>query len=212
MDFSWMIVVLAAQAIVIFEGKLSLDEGTFWPHQAGGTPVNLPFVWHGGVVVGDLILLPHAFGLWWPHMEVPVWLWAVMLPLALWITWACHRAWWFQCAKQPGFMYPNRLESEGDPDRWYRDLPDSAWVHGAYMVAALMLIGGYLWSPMSSDIVWRTCGIFVIFVPVAIIEPGIVQARPPTRKDIAVSVGVALGLWAVVALVTWIKLTHQLGL
>jgi hypothetical protein len=212
-DFSWVVVFLSLSVTtVVVEGVLSWNEGTFWPHQVGGKAVKLPFILHGGVVLGDLILLPYAFSFWASELRIPLWLWGALFFLALWITWLCHRAWWFQCERQPGFMYPDRQESWGDPTKWFLDLPGSAWVHFVYMTGALVFIGAYIWSPMDPGIVWQTFWIFVVFVPTAIIEPGIVQGWPPTRKDILISVGVAIVLWGVIVLVTWIKLSHWLGL
>lgn len=211
MEFSW-IAAWAMALIVILEGIFSWTEKTFWPGQRGGKPIKLPFVFHGGVVVGDLILLPYAYGIWNHRVQVPVWLWVAFSFLALMITWQCHRAWWFMCEKQPGFMYPDRHRSKGDQKIWFYDLPDSAWIHFIYMVASLMFIGAYVYSPMSAEIVWKTFWIFIIFVPVAIIEPGIVQGWPPTRKDILLSIGVAVVLWVIVGLVTWLKLIHWLGI
>lgn len=211
MESSW-IVALASVLIVSCEGIASWTEKTFWPGQQGGKPIKLPFVLHGGVVIGDLILLSYAYGIWVPHLEISARLWVILFPIALWITWKCHRAWWFMCEKQPGFMYPDRSMSGGDQRYWYDDLPCSAWIHFVYMTGSLMFIGAYIWSPMSPEVVWRTFWIFVAFVPTAIIEPGIVQGWPLTKKDIMVSVGVALVLWTIVGLVTWLKIIHWLGI
>ena len=71
-------------------------------------------------------------------------------------------------------MYPDRSRSLGDPSVWYLDLPPSALIHSVYMVGAIMMIFGYIVSPMSADVVWATFWIFVVFIPCAIIEPGIV--------------------------------------
>ncbi len=205
MEFSpWL--AGAAVFVVLLEGLASWSEKTFWPRQRGGPPIKLPFVWHGGVVVGDLILLPYLFGLWAPRFQIPMWLWIIFFPVALVITWYCHRAWWFLCEKQPGFMYPNRQKSEGDPRIWFHDLPRSALIHFGYMTATLMLIGGYLCSPMTAEVMWQTFWVLVIFVPVAIIEPGIVQGWPLTKKDVTINVGIAVALWTIIGLVTWAKL------
>jgi hypothetical protein len=206
MEYSWLWVM-----VVVIEGVFSWCEGTFWFNRRYPA-LKLPFLLHGGVVVGDLILLPYVFGMWESYFQIPVWLWGIIFFISLGITWFCHRAWWFMCETQPGFMYPDRSKSHGDANIWYRDMPASAWIHFGYMVVALMFIGAYIVTPMSAEIVWRTCWVFVIFVPAAIIEPGIVQGWPPKKKDIQISVGIALMLWAVVGLVTWAKLAHFLGI
>ena len=109
-------------------------------------------------------------------------------------------------------MYPNQRKSEGKARYWYRDLPPSAWIHFIYMVLAIVYIGGYIIRPMPEEIIWKTFWIFLVFVPIAIIEPGIVQGWKPTKKDILMSVGTAIVLWVVVGLVTWIKLNHFFGI
>jgi hypothetical protein len=202
--------VMAAVLVVFYEGVLSFSDQTFWPGQDKNKLIKLPFVYHGGVW-GDLLILPYLFGIWVPQMSVPWWLWIGFFPVAFVITWYCHKTWWRMCEKQPGFMYPDRSESRGDPERWHWDLPGAAWVHFIYMVGAVMMIGGHIYSPMPAEIVWRTCWLMLVFVPVAVIAPGIVQSWPPTKKDIAISVASAIVLWAVVGLVTWVKLIHWLG-
>ena len=201
---------------VVLEGISSWSERTFYPGQSREKSVNLPFLFHGGVVVGDLVLLPYAFYLWSPQMHivmmhVSLWINLILFVSAIGITWVAHRAWWFMCEKQPGFMYPDRSRSLGDPLVWYRDLPKSAWIHFVYMVGAIMMIFGYIASPMSTDVVWTTFWIFVVFIPLAIIEPGIVQGWPPTVKDMVNAVGVATVLLGIVGAVTWVKLAHLFG-
>lgn len=210
MEFSWPVSLISA-LVVVCEGAVSWSEKTFWPGQKGGKPIKLPFVLHGGVVIGDLFLLSYTYGIWAAYLHVPPWLWIIFFFVSLGITWFCHRAWWFMCEKQPGFMYPDRHRSKGDQKIWYHDLPISAWIHVAYMTVSLMLIGGYLYSPMSEEVVLRTFWIFFLFVPVAVIEPGIVQGWPPTKKDIMISIRVAYLLWVVVVVVTLIKMVHWFG-
>lgn len=210
--FAWELALLSA-GVVVAEGFFSWLEATFWFGQEfGQRNLKLPFLLHGGVVVGDLILLPYAFFIWVLYLNVPIWLWITFLVVSLIITWFRHRGWWRASEDEPGFMYPNRFKSWGNENVWYRDLPTSGWIHFIYMVWALMLIFGYVYTPMNAEIVWRTFWISVIFVPIAVIEPGIVSAWPPTKKSLIFSFGIATVLWAIVGLVTWIKLHHFFGL
>lgn len=206
-----MFILMTFVSMVVLEGALSSKERTFHPGQYRKGFIKLPFVFHGGVVIGDLVLLPYAFYQWLPQMQISPWQLVGFFVAALWITWAAHRAWWFMCEKQPGFMYPDRSRSLGYSSIWYLDLPPSAWIHFVYMVGAIVMIGGYIVSPMSTEVVWTTFWIFVVFIPLAIIEPGIVQGWPLTRKDIFTSFGVAVALLAVVGVVTWVKLAHWFG-
>lgn len=211
MQISWAAINISV-AVVLFEGILSFFEETFWFSQKVGERIKLPFLMHGGVVVGDLIIFSYLFGIWIPQLVVPWWLWIVFFPVSLVITWYCHKGWWFACEFQPGFMYPNRDASRGDPELWHRDLPYSAWVHFVFMTAAIMFIGAYIYSPMPVEVVKRTALLMIIFVPVAIVEPGIVQAWPPTKKDLGNSAIITWALWALIVLVTWAKTLHWLGI
>jgi hypothetical protein len=206
-NFTW-IPAFVSVMVVIWEGTASWKEKTFAPFQKNCRKIKLFFIFHGGVVAGDLFILSYLYCIWAGHFSIPWWLWVEFFPISFAITWKCHRAWWDMCKDQPGFMYPDRNESGGDPALWYRDLPDSAWIHVAYMTGSIMMIGGYIFSAMPSDIVWRTFWAFMLFVPLAIIEPGIVQGWPLKRKDVMISIGSAIALWALVGLVTWLKLIH----
>jgi len=209
-DSFWVAMVLVC--VVIIEGVKSWREGTFYFNQTSGKEIKLPFIMHWGVVIGDLILIPLAVSLGWLFMECSLSALFIFFVVAFLLTLVCHFAWWFMCAKQRGFMYPDRNGSWGVSDYWYKDLPVSAWIHFVYMILAVMYLQAYIFSPMPSDVVWKTCWIFLVFVPLGVIEPGIVQGWPPTKKDIITSVGTAIVLWIIVGGVTWIKLTHVFGL
>ncbi|MDD5396989.1 MAG: hypothetical protein PHW24_02935 [Candidatus Moranbacteria bacterium] len=195
-------------SLVFIGGICSLVEGTFYPGQSTDNKIKLWFVLHGGVVFGDLILIPLAVWMWYESINFSLGRLLITCPLAIAITWFCHRGWWFACKDQPGYMYPNQKYSKGDPKFWYRDLPVSAWIHVVYMIVSTMWIAEYIFNPMPADVVKKTFDIFVAFVPLAIIEPGIVQGWPPTKKDITNSCTIAVGLWVLIGLVTWGKLVH----
>jgi len=207
MEFSPYLPVVSLMLVVI-EGFFSQAEKTFWPNQEGGPKIKLPFILHGGVVVGDFFILSYLYGIWFHNISIPCWAWIILFFIAAPITWLCHKGWWAGCEKQPGFMYPHRIKSGGDIKYWYRDLPDSAWVHVIYMTWSIMMIGAYIFSPMPDEVVWRTFQLILVFVPLAIIEPGIVQDWKPTKKSIVFAVRVAIALWAVDGLVAWAKLAH----
>ncbi|HEX8974654.1 MAG TPA: hypothetical protein VF817_04175 [Patescibacteria group bacterium] len=206
-SFVWQPAFVAIM-VVIVEGICSWSKKTFWPNHKGGPVIKLPFVYHGGVIVGDLIILPYLFGIWWQYFHVKVLDWAILLVVSVIITWIAHRAWWFMCAEQPGFMYPDRSESEGDEDLWYRDLPSSAWVHFVYMTGALMMIGAYIFTPMPEEIIYKTFWALIVFVPVAVIEPGIVQGWPVKKVDVFAQLSVNFFLWGLIGGITHLKINH----
>lgn len=70
--FAWELALLSA-GVVVVEGFFSWLEATFWFGQEfGQRNLKLPFLLHGGVVVGDLILLPYAFFIWVLYLNVPI--------------------------------------------------------------------------------------------------------------------------------------------
>ena len=79
--------------VVIVEGIRLWKEGAFYPGQSREKPVKIPFILHGGVVAGDLFLLPDAFHQWLPQMQVGLWRSVGFFVTALGITWIAHRAW-----------------------------------------------------------------------------------------------------------------------
>ena len=84
-EFSWITVLLNIAAIAL-AGVAAWNEGTFFPNQKGGKHVDLPFIWHAGVVFGSPVLLSHAFGLWLPQLHVTLPAWVVLFFFSLFLV------------------------------------------------------------------------------------------------------------------------------
>ena len=199
-------VALATSVYVVFEGLISLLEGTFSRKQWRMQPIRLTFCWHWGVCIGDLILLPIFNGLVIGHLKLSIITWGMLFLVSAPITWLFHAAWWPLNENAFNFMVPNWSKSRQDRFSWYKDMTCAGWMHFIFMIGALMIILAYVMSPMPAGIVKNVCLIFLIFIPFGVIEPGVVEGWPLSRKKKEQTLGIACALWSVVGVVTWCKL------
>jgi hypothetical protein len=205
MKFSWLMYLITV-ALVCFEGIWAIREKTFSRKQVRKQPIRLTFLWHWGVVVGDLIILPFFNGLVIPYFSFPPWVYALFFLASLAITFYCHYAWWPTSEKALNFMCPDWEESGKDRKLWYKDATVAGYIHFVFMTLQLVVIFGYIFTHMPSEVVWRVCVIFLVFVPFGVIEPGVVEGWPLSKKKKLVTFGIAVALWAVVGVATWLKL------
>lgn len=215
MEFS-LTFYLVTIIVVSVEGFFSILEGTFSRLQNRNPPVRLTFLWHWGVSIGDWIILPIFNGIIFSRLDfsrmvkIPFinfqfsqWL---FFPVAAVITWYCHKAWWPSSEKALNFMCPNWKRSGKDRNFWYRDMTIAGWIHFVFMIVEVAVIAGYIFTPMPKEVVWRTFFIFLAFIPLGVIEPGVVEGWPlSTGKKIATA-GTAIALWSLLTVVTWAKL------
>lgn len=169
MKFSWLILGIT-MAIVIIEGIVSFFEGTFISKQH--KKVNLSFLKHWGVSIGDLLILPIVNGLIFPYLCFSKW-YIPGIILAGIITLVCHIAW---CPNHDdinaqGFI----LNSQDRSNLWYKAMTRAGWIHFGFMVCELTILGGYILTPMPLEVIKIVFVLFCFFIPVAITEPGIVQ-------------------------------------
>lgn len=204
MEFS-VAVAFWTFAFVVVEGMVSWVEGNFFRKQKT-RPVRLTFIWHWGVVVGDLVLLAIFNGLIMPYVLAPMTVMFPLVAISLSLTCLCHKAWWPREEKSLNFMVPNWDASNRVSKFWYRDMTAAGWMHFVFMTVQLVIIGLYLYSPMPSQVVRTVAVIFFVFVPVAIIEPGVVEGWPLSKPKIIATAGMAIVLWVIVGLATWVKL------
>jgi len=205
MNFS-VTVALAAFCFVIIQSLFSCKDKTFSRLQNRNPAIRLSFLWHWGVSVGDLLILPIFNGIVIPHIHLSICSGMLLLYAALLIALFCHKGWWPKEEKALGFIMPDWENSGRDADLWHRDMSYAGWMHFVFMVAQLVIIGGYLLSPMPKEVVQLTGVIFMIFIPVAVIEPGVVEGWPLSKGKMLLTAGVAVVLWSIVAAATWIKL------
>lgn len=168
--------------------------------------MRLTFLWHWGVVVGDLLILPVFNGLVVPYFNFTTSELFLYLVSALVITSVAHWAWWPTSEKALNFMCPDWGRSGKDGRYRYRDMSVAGWIHFIFMTIQLILIMKYVSTPMSADVVLVIGVIFLVFVPFGVIEPGVIEGWPLSRNKKFVTFGIALVLWAIVGVVTWLKL------
>jgi len=205
MNFS-VLVALLNFVYVFFEGIVSWQEKTFSRLQKRKPSIRLSFLWHWGASVGDMLILPIFNGMVIPHIHLPIHYWILLSFAAINITLFCHKGWWPKEEKAFGFIMADWENSGKDPDLWYRDMSSAGWMHFVFMSAQLTIIGGYLLSPMPKEIVHQTAILFTLFVPFAVIEPGVVEGWPLSKAKKILTAKVTIALWAIVAAATWIKL------
>ena len=205
MEFSWLAFFVTI-SVVCVEGVFAFRNKTFSRKQMRRPPVRLTFLWHWGVVVGDLVILPVFNGIVAPYVHLALWQCIVFSLTAPMITWSCHRAWWPTSEKSLNFMSPDWRRSLKQRGCWHADMSSAGWIHFMFMVGQLIMIMGYVFNPMPKELIQQVCIIFLVFIPFGVIEPGVVEGWPlSTGKKIA-TFGIAIALWSLVGAVTWLKL------
>lgn len=204
-EFSWL-AWLVTIAFVVAEGLVSVRERTFSRKQMRSLPIRLSFLWHWGVVIGDLCILPIFNGLVVPYFHLSLLECVAFLFVSFAVTLVCHFAWWPTTEKALGFIYADWNGSSGIREFWYRDITVAGWMHVMFMTVELVAIALYILVPMPGSIVWRVGIIFLVFVLLGVIEPGVIEGWPLSRKKILATFGFAITLWFVVIAVTWFKM------
>ena len=205
MEFSWKMWFVTV-SFVIFEGYWSFLEKTFSRRQKRKQPIRLSFLWHWGVSIGDLVILPVFNGFVIPYFNFPAWAYASFFLASLAITFYCHWAWWPTSEKALNFMCPDWEGSKKVRKDWYKDATVAGYVHFIFMTMQLIVIFGYIFTTFPNEMVWKVCAIFLVFIPFGVIEPGVVEGWPLSREKKVVTFGIAIALWTVVGVITWLKL------
>lgn len=205
MEFSWLAWLMTV-AVVVGEGLVSAWEGTFSRKQMRSPPIRLSFLWHWGVVIGDLCILPIFNGLVIPYLHLSPLEFAAFLFVSFIATLACHFAWWPTTEKALGFIYADWNGSGKIREFWYRDITVAGWMHVIFMTAELVVIVLYILTPMPSDIARIIGTIFLVFIPFGVIEPGVVEGWPLSGEKMLVTFSFSIVLWLVVISVTWLKM------
>lgn len=205
MKFSWLAYFITV-GLVIYEGIWAFREKTFSRKQCRKQPVRLTFLWHWGVVVGDLIILPFFNGMTIPYFSFSPWVYALFFLASLAITFYCHYAWWPRSENALNFMCPNWEGSGKNRKLWYKDATVAGYIHFMFMTAQLVVIFTYIFSPMPKEVIWQVCVIFLVFIPFGVIEPGVIEGWPLSKEKKLVTFSIAIALWAVVVAVTSLKL------
>ena len=203
MRFSWPAALITV-GVVIIEGIAAFLSGTFshyrWRH------VDFSMLMHWGVMVGDLILLPIFNGLVVPHLKVPWKKGALFLLISFAITLYCHWQWWHMCNKTSSFMCLDMRKSMSIESLWFLDGTLAGAIHFLYMAFEIPIIMAFFYSPMPRQVAKWAFAIFMIFVPFALIEPGIAVNWPLTGENLLVTAAVSISTWSIVLLISYAKL------
>ena len=204
MDFSWS-AYISTILFVLFETMLSWRDKTFSRKQKREPPIRISFLWHWGLCIGDLVILPVFNGLVIPHLHFS-YLHIVPLFFSAMITTLCHHAWWPKDPSALGVVFPDWRRSERMETFWYRDLSPAGWAHALFMTVQIVLIASYIFTPMPEKVVRLSSALFMLFIPFGVIEPGMAECWPPTNKKVAQSLAIAFSLWVLVFFVGWLKM------
>ncbi len=185
MEFSFFAAGITA-LYMVFEGAASFFEGTFSRKQKR---VRLSFLWHWGLVVGDLILLPIFNGIIVPILSFTLW-YLLYFAAATIITVLMHKIWWHSDFGSP--IFPNKKEADSSVPSWYKDMGIVGWMHLVFMSGQVTIIEGYIFSSFATkEMTTIIFVIFLAFIPVSVLEPYFIQnrgsaSRAKTKETIAV--------------------------
>ena len=209
MEFSVTALKLT-MAVVVIEGLVAYYNGTLssiqWKH------INLSFMKHWGVLIGDLCIFPiiNAFIIPCLHFN---WWYVPGFILTLAITLQCHKSWWPDPWDEnaQGFI----LDSFHDDWKvhskfhWHRAVTPAGWIHVFFMTCQLAILGGYILTPMPRPVINAISSLLVVFLPLGVIEPGIVQSgglKKITPRRLIRDTAIFIALLVAVLLVRFIKL------
>lgn len=173
-NFFWSIYFLTIGAVLL-EVFFAWKEKTLWPNQ--DKKISLPLFKHGGIVIGDLLLLPVFNAIVTPFFHFHFWLYVFFGLVAFSLTWFLHRMWWPTEDAKLNFMSPNWRGSKRKRRFWHRDLSTAGWIHLLFMSAESVIISGYIFSRVPAVIISYVCVIFFFFIPFSYIEPELVIKR-----------------------------------
>ncbi|MCX6761783.1 MAG: hypothetical protein NTY33_02985 [Candidatus Moranbacteria bacterium] len=201
-------------AVVIAEGLVACYDGTFSSIQR--KHVNLSFLKHWGVSIGDLFIFPLINAFIIPRLNFNLW-YILGFVLALVITLLCHRAWWPgpQDENAQGFILMNNpplLPTRHcfSKSYWYLAITRAGWIHIFFMTCQLAILGGYILTPMPRPVVNAVSLLLAVFLPLGVIEPGIVQSggikKLTLRKCAEISI-IFLALMTAIFVIRFIKIS-----
>jgi hypothetical protein len=214
MRFSW-IACFITMAVVILEGIFAWLDGSFsrrqWRH------LRLSFLWHWGVSIGDLVILPIINGLIIPYLIidwdlsphglfVKLLIYSAFLAGSFFVTKWCHKLWWPAKKEDFGHIFSNWFGSRGRRNLWFEDLTWSGAVHFIFMIVQLVIVASYLLTPMPREVVMSVGILMAIFLPIATIEPGIVVEEYVLPDQWEVWGSMFIGEMMLVAFATYVKM------
>ncbi len=169
-----------------------------------------------GGSVGDMFIFPIINAIITPCLlHFDLWYMPGFL-VSLMITLRCHKAWWpdpFDKNAQ-GFILMNNPPLFPTPhcyskNYWYLAVTPAGWIHVFFMTCQITILGGYLFTPMPRSVINIVSLLLAVFLPLGVIEPGIVQSggikKLTIRKYVKIS-GIFIALIETVFVIRLIKL------
>lgn len=201
-DFS-LLAAFITMAFAVASGVVAYHEKTFSREQGR---VNLSFCWHWGISIGDLLILAIVNGLIFPSFHFNLW-WLVLVPFSATLTTVCYKDWWPKPDNIPaqGFILISSEEHSLAGDSWTKAVTKAGWIHFVFMTIELMILAEYIFTSIPALVVKIVTGLLLIFIPVAVIEPGVIQSGGDKKKIREAVIG-AIALMILALLVAVFKL------
>jgi hypothetical protein len=205
MKFSWIWALatfffVVGQGIVAWnEGTLSLDQDrrnlklSFWMHWAN---------------YGDAVCLAIFSGLFMPYFSPMAVKYTWGIPIAVLITIGFYYSWWKGGVRS--FILISGDKSKGSWAFAYEDVTMAGLLHFVFTIVQILLVWSYIVTKVPQHLVWGALFTFTIYIPLAIVEPGLAECDwPPEKKDVAIACGSGITFLALLLVVTWWKLFVQ---
>lgn len=208
MTFHWLSLILVI--FYILQIGFSVAERTFLGRQ--NPDLDLPLVWHWGVLIGDPILIVFYCGIA-SYMKIGLQSIIFML-LSFIITQLLHESWW----NIRGHIFPNHDKSRDmlcapeDEAKmfWYHDLSNGGICHFVFFFLMLVIIMEYIITPLPDDVVQSATFALFIFAPFGVFEPGWAEWQRKKQRDPNAtwfwrSFISLLAMWAAILIIAWFK-------
>jgi len=203
----------AATAVVIYVlvvGWVSHEEDTLSWKYTPRRKLRLSF-WMHWANYGDAVCLPVFVWLFVPYFKpsFPEYYW--ILAGSTLITLAFYVAWWLGGVRSFILIYGDK---SGEKFRYaYRDVTVAGWLHAVFTIIIISVVWSYITTKVFPQVIWGTLFVFTIYIPLAIIQPGLAECdwKDPDslKKAVAVACGSGIFLLALLFAVTWWKLYVQ---
>ncbi|GEM_PF-4052606 len=185
MEFEYWVIYLFG-LLFVMQVIFSLMEKTFFNDRGY---LDLPLVWHWGVLIGDPILIIMD-GFILNHMQGG-WHSLLFLVISLVITWQLHKSWW----DIRGHIFPTHTRSQDlakvgwdsmtiservqvdQKKYWYRDLSAAGVCHMIFFAVQLWIILEYIITSLPPSVVKTATVLLLIFSPFGVFVPGWAEWR-----------------------------------
>ncbi len=210
-DFTEFNIWVTACLALLFIGQIifSIHEKTFLYRQEWH--VDLPLVWHWGVLLGGPILILFA-GLEYNYIHFG-WHSIILAVLNFAITYVLH---WFWRSIDGHISPGTKQEKVGMDDKpwqtsWLKNLDVAGWFHVIFFFCALQIVLEFIIAPLPPTALKKAIWLLMIFAPFAVFEPPLAEwcrkiIHDPEAKWLRNATLQLLAMWAGILICYYCKL------